>query len=62
MEEDMEREHEKSLLALEQEIEGWKSTNRILKARLAMARNCLQEVFESEGLMYVKTVLDKLKD
>jgi hypothetical protein len=62
MDEDVEHEHEKDLLALEQEIEGWKSANRILNARLGMARNCLQEVFESEGLMYVKTVLDKLKD
>jgi hypothetical protein len=42
--EELEREHEKVLLALEQEIEGWKSANRILKAHLEQAENALEEV------------------
>lgn len=33
-EEELEREHEKGLIALEQEIEGWKAANRLLIARI----------------------------
>jgi exonuclease VII small subunit len=44
--EELEREHEKVLLALEQEIEGWKSANRILKAHLEQAEKALQLVVE----------------
>lgn len=47
--EDLEREHEKSLIALEQEIEGWRSVHRILKARVEMAEKALERFAEKSN-------------
>lgn len=61
--EDLQIEHEKDLLALEQEIEGWKSANRILKIKLDIAEKALERIAYQtlDDGSHAMTALQKLR-